>query len=85
VDREVYFHCGRLLPLLCDSADLELSHTPGLVSAAPVGMAPTGWSNPFPTYAIVFTAASYFGHRFFAAMAIAALPAVDGFAFGGAA
>jgi hypothetical protein len=46
-------------------------------------MAPTGWANPFPTYRIASTPASYLGHRFFAALAIAALPAVDSFAFGG--
>jgi hypothetical protein len=48
-------------------------------------MAPIGWSNPFPTYPIASSPASCIGHRFFAALAIAALPAVDNFAFGGVA
>jgi hypothetical protein len=45
-------------------------------------MAPTGWSSPFPTCPIVSSPASYIGRRFFAALAIAALPTVDNFGFG---
>jgi hypothetical protein len=44
-------------------------------------MAPTGRSNPYSTGPIASTPASYLRHRFFAALAIAALPAVDSFAF----